>query len=92
MINEKFIKYRVDEDRANLRLDLFLLNNKNLDSYIIFDDSCLYESMDAIKYFFGLKNLGNEIIDPIDDQPKNIYKPYTNTNSGFTAGCYIIKQ
>jgi hypothetical protein len=85
---------RIDVDSYSAHLEVLdeLYDKVQPGGYIIFDDSCLYESMDAIKYFFGLKNLGNEIIDPIDDQPKNIYKPYTNTDSGFTAGCYIIKQ
>jgi hypothetical protein len=91
---EEIALLRIDVDSYSAHLEVLdeLYDKVQPGGYIIFDDSCLYESMDAIKYFFKLKDLGNEIIDPIDDLPKNIYNPYTSTNSGFTAGCYIIKK
>jgi hypothetical protein len=60
--------------------------------YIVFDDSCLYETIDAIKDFFKEKNIPNYIYHPVTDEALDLYQTYANTNSGFPAGCYIAKQ
>jgi len=59
--------------------------------YIIFDDSCLYKTLDAIKTFFKQRNLPEFINHPVTDQPLNINTRYTNSDSGLPSGCYIIK-
>jgi hypothetical protein len=59
--------------------------------YIIFDDSCLYETLDAIKTFFKQRNLPEFINHPVTDQPLDINVRHTNDDSGLPAGCYIIK-
>ena len=62
-----------------------------LGGYIIFDDSCLYETLDAIKTFFKQRGIPEFIKHPLTDQPLNINIRYTNDNSGLPSGCYIIK-
>lgn len=91
---EKISLLRVDVDAYSATLETLeeLYDKVQPGGYIIFDDSCLYESLDAIKTFFKQRNLPEFINHPITDQPLNIYARHTNDNSGLPAGCYIIKQ
>ena len=85
---------RIDVDAYSATLEVLeeLYDKVQPGGYIIFDDSCLVEAIEAIKTFFNDRNLPLEIIDPIDDQAKNLNYRYTNTDSGFASGCYIIKK
>jgi hypothetical protein len=85
---------RIDVDAYSATLEVLeeLYDKVQPGGYIIFDDSCLVEAIEAAKTFFTNRRLPLEIIDPIDDQAKNLYQRYTNTDSGFASGCYVIKK
>jgi hypothetical protein len=90
---EKIALLRVDVDAYSATLETLeeLYDKVQPGGYIVFDDSCLYETLDAIKVFFKQNNLPEFILHPITDQPLNLNNTYTNDDSGFPAGCYIIK-
>jgi hypothetical protein len=85
---------RIDVDAYSATLEVLeeLYDKVQPGGYIIFDDSCLIEAIAAIKTFFTDRKLPLEVLDPINDEIKNLEQPYTNTDSGFDAGCYIIKK
>ena len=85
---------RIDVDAYSATLEVLeeLYDKVQPGGYIIFDDSCLVEAIEAAKTFFTNRSLPLEVIDPIDNQTKNLYQRYTNTDSGFTSGCYVIKK
>jgi len=85
---------RIDVDAYSATLEVLesLYSKVKPGGYIIFDDSCLHETLNAIRTFCKTNNLPYEIIDPITDQIQSLDTPYTTTDSGFTAGCYIIKK
>lgn len=60
--------------------------------YIVFDDSCLYECIDAMKDFFREVGLPPTVLHPETDVEVDLYNPIASTNSGFPSGCYIIKK
>lgn len=85
---------RIDVDAYSATLEVLeeLYDKVENKGYIIFDDSSLYESLDAIKYFFEHKNIPPVLMDPITDKPLNIYSSHAPSNSGLPAGCYIVKN
>lgn len=91
---EKISLLRIDVDAYSATLETLeeLYDKVQPGGYIIFDDSCLYETLDAIKTFFKARNLPEFIIHPVSDEPLDLNIKHTNDNSGFPAGCYIIKQ
>lgn len=86
---------RIDVDAYSATLETLeeLYDKVQSKGWIIFDDSCLYETLDAIKTFFKDREIPPYICHPEtgDKLDLNIGN-YTNDNSGFPAGCYIIKQ
>lgn len=90
---EKVALLRIDVDAYSATLETLeeLYDKVQPGGYIIFDDSCLYETLDAIKTYFKEKNLPEIIYHPVSNQPLNLNIKHTNDNSGFPAGCYIIK-
>jgi hypothetical protein len=90
---EKIALLRVDVDAYSATLEVLeeLYDKVQPGGYIIFDDSCLYETLDAIKYFFKEKNIPEFILHPITNEKLDLYKTHTTDDSGFPAGCYIIK-
>jgi hypothetical protein len=90
---EKVSLLRIDVDAYSATLETLeeLYDKVQPGGYIIFDDSCLYETLDAIKTFFKNRKLEEVIYHPITDQPLNINIKYTNDDSGLPAGCYVIK-
>jgi hypothetical protein len=45
-----------------------------------------------MKTFFTDRELPLEVLDPINNEVKHLDYRYTHTDSGFNAGCYIIKK
>jgi hypothetical protein len=90
---EQIALLRIDVDAYSATLETLeeLYDKVQPGGYIIFDDSCLYETLDAIKTFFKQRNLPEFINHPVTDQPLNINLKHTNDDSGLPAGCYIIK-
>ena len=92
---EKISLLRIDVDAYSATLEVLeeLYDKVEDKGWVIFDDSSLYESLDAIKYFFNARNIPPFIFHPDtgDKLDLNIGN-YTNDNSGFPAGCYIIKN
>jgi hypothetical protein len=90
---EKIALLRVDVDAYSATLEVLeeLYDKVQPGGYIVFDDSCLYEALDAIKYFFKEKNIPEFILHPVTNEKLNLYKTHTADDSGFPAGCYIIK-
>lgn len=90
---EKVSLLRVDVDAYSATLETLeeLYDKVQPGGYIVFDDSCLYETLDAIKIFFKQRNLPEFINHPVTDQPLDINLRHTNDDSGLPAGCYIIK-
>jgi hypothetical protein len=90
---EKISLLRIDVDAYSATLETLeeLYDKVQPGGYIIFDDSNLYETLDAIKTFFKQRNIAEFINHPVTGDPLNLYKQYTNDNSGLPAGCYIVK-
>lgn len=90
---EKVALLRIDVDAYSATLEVLeeLYDKVQPGGYIIFDDSCLYETLDAIKYFFKQHNLQNYIYHPVTDEKLDLNQRHTNDDSGFPAGCYVIK-
>lgn len=85
---------RIDVDAYSATLETLeeLYSKVQTGGYIIFDDSCLYETLDAIKFFFEKNNIDPYLLDPQTDKPLYLYDKHTIDDSGFTSGCYIIKK
>lgn len=90
---EKIALLRVDVDAYSATLETLeeLYDKVQPGGYIIFDDPCLYETLDAIKAFFKQRNLPEFINHPVTNQPLDINLRHTNDDSGLPAGCYIVK-
>jgi hypothetical protein len=90
---EQIALLRIDVDAYSATLETLeeLYDKVQPGGYIIFDDSCLYETLDAIKTFFKQRNLPEFVNHPVTDQPLDINIRHTNDDSGLPAGCYIIK-
>ena len=91
---EKVSILRVDVDAYSATLEVLeeLYSKVTSGGYVIFDDSCLYESLDAIKVFFKANNLPYFLYHPITDEKLDLNKTHSNDDSGFPPGCYIIKE
>lgn len=91
---EKISLLRIDVDAYSATLETLeeLYDKVQPGGYIIFDDSCLYETLDAIKFFFESRNIEPYLLDPEHDKPLYLYQKHTIDDSGFTSGCYIIKK
>jgi len=90
---EKIALLRIDVDAYSATLETLeeLYDKVQSGGYIIFDDSCLYETLDAIKIFFKQKNLPEYILHPVTNEKLDLNLTHTNDNSGFPTGCYFIK-
>jgi hypothetical protein len=90
---EKIALLRIDVDAYSATLETLeeLYDKVQPGGYIIFDDSCLYETLDAIKVFFKQRNLPEFINHPVTNHLLDINLKHTNDDSGLPAGCYIIK-
>ena len=91
---EKLALLRIDVDGYSATLEVLdnMYDKVQKGGYIVFDDSCLFECWDAIKFFLNRENLPEYINHPLLPQQLNIHYRYTEDESGFPTGCYIIKQ
>jgi hypothetical protein len=91
---KKIALLRVDVDAYSATLEVLeeLYDKVQPGGYVVFDDSCLYESLDAIKTFISDRQLPNIIYDPSTDSPLDLSTNHINSDSGFPQGCYIIKK
>ncbi len=85
---------RVDVDAYSATLEVLdeLYDKVVPGGYIIFDDSCLYESLNAIKTFFKKRNIHPHLINPFNDEVLSLTLELTSDDSEYPTGCYIIKQ
>lgn len=85
---DKVSLLRIDVDSYSATLEVLdALYNKVVEGgYIIFDDFCLHESYEALKFFLGRENLPPYIYHPITDIPSII------TTAEKYSGSYIIKK
>ena len=90
---EKLALLRIDVDAYSATLEVLdaMYDKVQPGGYVIFDDSCLYETIDAIKVFFKQRNLEEYIFHPLTNQKLNLNLKYTDDNSGFPSACYIVK-
>lgn len=90
---KKLSLLRIDVDAYSATKEVLdeLYDKVQPGGYIIFDDSCLYECIDAMKDFFKERGLPNEVFHPETDEVLQLSGSYIGSNSGFPAGCYIIK-
>lgn len=88
---EKIALLRIDVDAYSATLETLeeLYDKVQPGGYIIFDDSCLYEAIDAIKTFTTQRNLPKYIYHPVTNEPLDLYQ--YDSNFGYPPGCYIIK-
>ena len=91
---EEVALLRVDVDAYSATLEVLeeLYPKVASGGYIVFDDSCLRESLDAIKVFFKKNDIPYFLYHPETDRILDLSHRYTRDDSGFPAGCYIIKQ
>lgn len=84
---------RIDVDAYSATLETLnnLYDKVSSGGYIIFDDSCLKECRDAIRYFFTDNNLNVPLYHPTEDMKLDIFSSYTQDDSGFPPGCFMIK-
>ena len=85
---------RIDVDAYSATLEILneLYDKVVKGGYIIFDDACLYETLDAIKVFFKENSIPPYLIHPITDQKLPIDLNSPSADSTYPTGCYIIKE
>lgn len=91
---EKLALLRIDVDGYSATLEVLdeMYHKVQKGGYIVFDDSCLFECWEAIKFFLERENLPEYIIHPLKNELLDIHTRHTEDESGFPTGCYIIKQ
>lgn len=90
----KIALLRIDVDAFSATLEVLdeLYDKVETGGYIIFDDSCLYETRDAIKEFFNKRNLPLVVLHPVSNEELSLEKRHTSDDSGLPCGCFIIKK
>jgi hypothetical protein len=85
---------RIDVDSYSATLEVLdnLYDKVTLGGYIIFDDSGLPESLEAIKTFFKKNNIPLYLNHPKTDEMLDMNIRYVNNDSGLPEGCFIIKN
>jgi len=80
---------RIDVDAYSATKEVLdeLYDKVEVGGYIIFDDSCLYETADAIRDFFKEQGIENCVLHTITDEKIDL-----STNTTTPCGCYIIKS
>ena len=91
---KKISLLRIDVDAYSATLEVLdeLYDKVVPGGYIIFDDTCLHESLNAIKTFFKKRNIHPHLIDPSNDKVLPLTLEFTSHDSEYPTGCYIIKQ
>lgn len=90
---EKISILRIDVDAYSATLEILdNLYDKVVDGgYVIFDDSCLVETKDAMLFFLDSYRLSHNVYHPNCKDILDLDKIYTTDNSGLPCGCFIIK-
>ena len=90
---EKISLLRIDVDTYSATLEVLeeLYDKVESGGYIIFDDICLYEALDAIQFFFNQRNLPKYLYHTDTDEKLDLNGYHYNNSTGFPAGCYFIK-
>lgn len=85
---------RIDVDSYSATLEVLdnLYDKVSSGGYIVFDDSGLPESLEAIKTFFIKHNLPLYLNHPKTDELLDMNLRYTNNDSGLPEGCFIVKK
>ena len=85
---------RIDVDSYSATLEVLdnLYDKVIKGGYIIFDDSGLPESLEAIKTFFQKQNIPLYLNHPETDELLDINIRYVNNDSGIPEGCFFIKK
>lgn len=85
---------RIDVDAYSATLEVLneLYDKVVTGGYIIFDDACLYETLDAIKTFFKERNISPYLFHPVTDEKLPINLDAKSDDSLYPSGCYIIKE
>lgn len=85
---------RVDVDAYSATLEtLDALYDKVVPGgVIIFDDSCLRETLDAIKFFFQTRELESKLTHLVLGPNLDINMTHTGDDSGLPCGCYFTKK
>jgi O-methyltransferase len=85
---EKISILRIDVDSYSATLEVLdeLYDKVVEGGYIIFDDFCLYESYEALKFFLERENLSLYIYHPVTD------KAFPITEAERYSGSYLIKK
>lgn len=85
---------RVDVDAYSATLEVLdeLYDKVVSGGYIIFDDACLHETLNAIKFFFKKRNIPPYLIHPSTDEVLSLDLNAPSSDSTYPTGCYIIKQ
>jgi hypothetical protein len=85
--NISLLRIDVDSYSATLEVLDFLYDKVVEGGYIIFDDTCLNETHEAIKTFINKRNIKNNfVLDPLDNKLNIVETP------NLPCGCYIVKQ
>jgi hypothetical protein len=89
---EKISILRIDVDGYSPTLDVLenLYDKVVPEGLIIFDDSSIYETIEAIQCFFRKNNIPLHINHPIDHTPIDI--SFEHSFDGLPNNCYIIKK
>jgi O-methyltransferase len=84
---------RIDVDAYSATMEILdnLYHKVIPNGYIIFDDSGLRETKDAMKDFFVKTNLPMEVLHPTNFSILDMNQKYTTDDSGLPPGCFIIK-
>ena len=98
-VQSNFKKYNLEGDRIKFlkgfvkdTLPTSGIQNIVPGGYIIFDDACLHETLNAIKTFFKRKNIASYLIHPSTDEVLSLDLDAPSSDSTYPTGCYIIKQ
>lgn len=85
---------RIDVDSYSAVLEVLnnLYDKVVSGGYIVFDDSGLRETVDAIKTFFRERNLPLSVYHPVTNSILQIGERYTHDETGLPPGCFIIKN
>jgi O-methyltransferase len=91
---EKISLLRIDVDSYSAVLEvLYNMYPKVVDGgYIIFDDSGLRETFDAMTNFFTKHSLPLSVIHPNNGSILEMDIKYTDDETGLPPGCFIIKK
>lgn len=85
---------RIDVDAYSATLEVLneLYDKVVTGGYIIFDDACLYETLDAIKTFFNERNISPYLFHPVTNEKLPIDLEAPSEDSIYPSGCFIIKE